>query len=163
MFSLLTLGMLLLGAALTYQGPSRGHAFFSFRPGAIELLFAVWASIEGGAGGLVASFFLLSMLARKPLRRVVRRLLFVHTIPVALLGLILGASQLGVIGCGFWAFTGGSFAISCAWIVRSIPNIACPCHCTHCSYDMTGNVSGICPECGTAFALPPGPSDHPPQ
>jgi len=26
--------------------------------------------------------------------------------------------------------------------------------CTRCSYDLTGNVSGICPECGTPTTIP---------
>lgn len=31
--------------------------------------------------------------------------------------------------------------------------------CRQCDYDLTGNLSGICPECGTLIALPPD-SDH---
>lgn len=27
-------------------------------------------------------------------------------------------------------------------------------HCPHCSYNLTGNVSGVCPECGTAIRTP---------
>lgn len=34
-------------------------------------------------------------------------------------------------------------------------------HCEHCDYDLTGNESGVCPECGTA--IPPGSKpDEPP-
>lgn len=29
-----------------------------------------------------------------------------------------------------------------------------PGHCQNCSYDLTGNVSGICPECGTEVKQP---------
>jgi hypothetical protein len=29
--------------------------------------------------------------------------------------------------------------------------------CAHCGYDLTGNTSGICPECGTAIAPPESP------
>ena len=27
--------------------------------------------------------------------------------------------------------------------------------CPHCGYDLTGNVSGVCPECGTRFSVIP--------
>jgi hypothetical protein len=32
----------------------------------------------------------------------------------------------------------------------------CVTTCWHCSYDLTGNVSGICPECGTEVPAPEG-------
>jgi len=28
-------------------------------------------------------------------------------------------------------------------------------HCEQCRYDLTGNVSGVCPECGTPCGPPP--------
>ena len=41
------------------------------------------------------------------------------------------------------------------WRERQPP----PGHCRRCGYDLTGNVSGICPECGTAVpALPTAPA-----
>lgn len=27
-----------------------------------------------------------------------------------------------------------------------------PGHCAHCDYDLTGNISGVCPECGSAIS-----------
>ncbi len=36
------------------------------------------------------------------------------------------------------------------WLDRRRPR---PGHCRTCDYDLTGNVSGRCPECGTAIAL----------
>ncbi len=38
------------------------------------------------------------------------------------------------------------------WRDRRIP----PGHCQRCGYDLTGNVSGVCPECG--LPVPPPPS-----
>lgn len=34
--------------------------------------------------------------------------------------------------------------------------IAWVCYCTRCDYDPTGNVSGVCPECGTPVRSPAG-------
>ena len=34
-------------------------------------------------------------------------------------------------------------------------------HCPNCDYDLTGNVSGICPECGTKIAASPQSSPRP--
>jgi outer membrane protein assembly factor BamD (BamD/ComL family) len=40
-------------------------------------------------------------------------------------------------------------ALVLAWIVRRRLRAVPPGHCPHCRYDLTGNVSGVCPECGT--------------
>ena len=46
-----------------------------------------------------------------------------------------------------------------SWIawhsIRRVP----PGHCSECRYDLTGNVSGICPECGTAIKIVPNGSE----
>lgn len=34
-------------------------------------------------------------------------------------------------------------------------------HCKKCGYNLTGNVSGVCPECGTKIEQPPIPPDVP--
>jgi len=48
--------------------------------------------------------------------------------------------------------------IPCVWIVRRFRTQHDPIQCSVCSYDLTGNISGVCPECGTAInsALPAG-------
>ena len=51
------------------------------------------------------------------------------------------------------------FAIFTAAIGSSVRFVLGPkpkpiCVCPRCSYDLTGNVSGICPECGTPIARP---------
>jgi hypothetical protein len=35
--------------------------------------------------------------------------------------------------------------------LRLLPYCVAPRRCRHCAYDLTGNVSGICPECGQAI------------
>jgi len=37
------------------------------------------------------------------------------------------------------------------WLVRRRIR---PGHCRHCSYNLTGNISGVCPECGTRIGIP---------
>jgi hypothetical protein len=34
------------------------------------------------------------------------------------------------------------------WLLRRIHRRPRPGHCPHCGYDLRGNVSGVCPECG---------------
>src|ERR1043166_4866695 len=36
-----------------------------------------------------------------------------------------------------------------------------PGHCTKCSYDLAGNISGVCSECGKATGIVQGPSHRP--
>ena len=44
------------------------------------------------------------------------------------------------------------------WILQRtgfLPRRHRPGHCSKCDYDLTGNVSGRCPECGTKVERPP--------
>jgi hypothetical protein len=45
----------------------------------------------------------------------------------------------GVVGLGYF------------WFLLRRRRRICPGHCPTCEYDLTGNMSGICPECGTAI------------
>jgi len=40
----------------------------------------------------------------------------------------------------------------CVLAANIIKQATRPGHCAHCDYNLTGNVSGICPECGTAIS-----------
>ncbi len=43
------------------------------------------------------------------------------------------------------------------------PECGCPCKCSNCGYNLTGNVSGVCPECGTSAPVKggtPAPEDR---
>ena len=56
-----------------------------------------------------------------------------------------------------WAFWTFITALLPAWALRHRLrrlHRQSPGRCPHCSYDLTGNVSGICPECGTARGSP---------
>ena len=46
----------------------------------------------------------------------------------------------------------GVVALGCFWILRSRRVRSRPGHCPTCEYDLTGNESGVCPECGTPVA-----------
>jgi hypothetical protein len=64
--------------------------------------------------------------------------------------LLLGVSTIGGVVSGIWIVdaTKRSFALATKRI-RHQQRL-----CISCEYDLTGNVSGVCPECGTAIATP---------
>ena len=45
---------------------------------------------------------------------------------------------------------------------KEVERIINPGLCSSCGYDLTGNTSGVCPECGVAIAPADEPPDHPP-
>ena len=45
----------------------------------------------------------------------------------------------------------GAIAAIVATLIQLILDPSDPNGCSHCSYNLTGNVSGVCPECGTAI------------
>ena len=47
-----------------------------------------------------------------------------------------------------WVPAGLTAAMPCWWLIRR-PWRRLPGLCTRCGYNLTGNVSGVCPECGT--------------
>ena len=67
----------------------------------------------------------------------------------------LGANSFTASGRTFvmpdW-FLIGLFALLPLWALRSIRLRGLKNHCRSCGYNLTGNTSGICPECGTAVA-----------
>jgi hypothetical protein len=55
----------------------------------------------------------------------------------------------------YWAALLAAAALPAAWVVRAgrrRRRRRRPGLCPHCGYDLTGNTSGVCPECGTAAA-----------
>lgn len=99
-----------------------------------------------------------------------------HVVDVKVVGRFTGISAYGSLGV-FWRVPGGESEIDfyywksllvfgvlpVAWLtwrllLRRMPRDA---HCPVCAYNLTGNVSGICPECGAAVVQsasvnPPG-------
>jgi hypothetical protein len=57
-----------------------------------------------------------------------------------------------------WCFL--ATAIATAWLWYQARSRIVPGHCACCGYDLTGNISGICPECGTPARVLGGDSDH---
>jgi len=58
-------------------------------------------------------------------------------------------------GIPLWLISPGFLMVAClfGWAARALPRSE-PCNgtCLACGYNLTGNISGICPECGTATA-----------
>ncbi|MCC6359139.1 MAG: hypothetical protein IT450_10360 [Phycisphaerales bacterium] len=54
------------------------------------------------------------------------------------------------------------FGAPAAWIWRRDCRRIKPGRCPNCGYDLTGNVSGTCPECGRAVASKPAPAQAAP-
>jgi hypothetical protein len=55
-----------------------------------------------------------------------------------------------------WAMLGFFMVLPWVWVVRRRSSAASGTHCSVCSYNLTGNTSGVCPECGTAIAAKVG-------
>lgn len=49
----------------------------------------------------------------------------------------------------FWFLFGVSFGLAIAFWVQRKPQL--PGHCENCGYDLSGNISGRCPECGVRW------------
>jgi hypothetical protein len=60
---------------------------------------------------------------------------------------------LAYVGCVLWSFTWGEGGRRWMHAQRAALGVCC---CEQCGYNLTGNVTGVCPECGTP--VPPGPS-----
>lgn len=55
----------------------------------------------------------------------------------------------------FWSLLVLSIIYPAAFILRRLRDRSCPAflRCSHCNYNLTGNTSGICPECGTPIVI----------
>jgi hypothetical protein len=53
----------------------------------------------------------------------------------------------------FWALVVGLGVLPCVWWMRGARMKPRPGACRNCGYSVTGNTSGICPECGTAVGM----------
>jgi hypothetical protein len=49
-----------------------------------------------------------------------------------------------------WPVAVGTAVLPAVWLTRRARGRDRPGHCVACSYDITGNTSGVCPECGAA-------------
>lgn len=53
-----------------------------------------------------------------------------------------------VLSVAHWTFASLVLTYPLVYLISAIRRRFRPGHCRHCNYDLTGNVSGICPECG---------------
>ncbi len=99
--------------------------------------------------GFFSAAFSLSLVLKKDFRKTLN-CLFIGTIlmtvaSTAFVMILLGRRDvfLLMIPCsGILAFVG-----TCLYLNRTLPDMYIPGHCS-CGYDLTGNESGACPECG---------------
>lgn len=78
-----------------------------------------------------------------------------------LIGLLMPQAKLAM--QSWWLVLYGSFALSLALgalMLACAPRRAKPHHCEHCHYDLRGNVTGVCPECGAMYDADPRASDE---
>jgi hypothetical protein len=65
-----------------------------------------------------------------------------------------------------WAFVllpvaiGAILTVAIRVVDRRLSRFAPPGHCSTCGYNLTGNVSGVCPECGTSVQATEKPQNH---
>jgi len=64
-----------------------------------------------------------------------------------------------VVPLSFLLFLTGS---ATAWLFHRDRRHIPPNHCPRCGYNLTGNTTGLCSECGTAISPPTPPSDRKP-
>lgn len=79
--------------------------------------------------------------------------------------LLIGPLYTAVLFCpgeaalGWWPYTCPVFygsvglLVGCVWGLCASRRREPPNRCRNCAYDLTGNVSGVCPECGTEITL----------
>lgn len=78
-----------------------------------------------------------------------------------LIGLLMPQAKLAM--QSWWLVLYGSFALSLALgglVLACAPRRAKPQHCERCHYDLRGNITGICPECGAVYDADPQAGDE---
>jgi hypothetical protein len=115
-FALLKFGMMILVRWVsTDPQQAENCGIMCFDKNGLLLLMGIGIALEGAAGGFLASLFLLSILEKKPLGRVMGLTFLIHSIAILALGIFLEVTENTGI-CGMSAFIGGSFAITCTLI-----------------------------------------------
>jgi hypothetical protein len=115
------------------------------QPGWQVLRVVLAGILIGTLFGAIFYPFAWTFLWRRRLDRVRLRLFVTMTI---------AGPVLSVVGGAYYAIGGPLvFLTTCAVLWRILPlYYETPGHCHTCDYDLTGNVSGVCPECGTVIS-----------
>lgn len=111
---------------------------------AVVLSGAVGGCLVGLTLGLVCA----ALISKRRPAQVTMWLLAVVS-PVVVASAIVGHSALIVLGAPALAF-----ASTCGILNRVLKELYPSGFCQNCGYDLTGNVSGVCPECGTKAEQP---------
>lgn len=139
---------------MSNAGRAGSGGWFNIPAGVVIVVVLMGTMVPGAGGGLLAASMLAEKLRSKQLSKTATRLLRYHVpimvVPCTLLGLIPGGIS------GLPLFLGASWAVTFVWLAEKMPDLDCTGFCCRCQYNLTGNVSGVCPECGT----PVPPTDH---
>ena len=135
---------------LTWKGPTGSMFFFSPLAYVVELFVVAICVVAGLVTGFFIAPLSIWIAHSKPLRKVGRRVLVFQSVAAIAIGTLMfylqrpGGLLFASAGVGalqvltWWAFSRREFDVNQTRF------------CTRCSYDLTGNISGVCPECGTA-------------
>ena len=121
---------------------------FANYPGAFLDFFIAIGALGGAFVGAICS-----IVAVRPLRTKViwkSACWLVPACAIVVVGLELGMPELIKWKRGVAIWIGSPLlAMTYVCIARWLPDRPTPGFCSRCRYDLTGNVSGVCPECGT--------------
>jgi hypothetical protein len=114
----------------------------------VMLIFVPLGSVVGGLAGLVCAIICVPLLREKDLTLAAKKLLTFVSPIVVVMTIVLSPTPLPFALCPL------VFVVACVVLNRTLPNAYDYDCCQECGYNLTGNVSGVCPECGTGVKKP---------
>ena len=139
--------------AWTWEGAPRDMLFSTAGGYVIDAIFTIVSAFMGGVAGALCSILAFRWLRRKKLGRVAIWLLVVHVPIVIVLSPLLVRTLLSGKGWIIPILAGASSILVSVIISRKLPDLQVPGHCPTCGYNLTGNTSGVCPECGSPMRM----------
>lgn len=141
LLGILSLATLLLAGVIGSPVPLLNGALF------------VPACLVGGFFGLLSGLCLAPRLQQKPARGLARRLIQAVT-PVVIIAALSSPRRNPPVVLAWILIAVGVpvvwFVVYSLWLAHSLDDAYGPGQCQQCGYDLTGNLSGVCPECGSA-------------
>lgn len=117
---------------------------------AVGVMF-VSAGVVGGFFGTLCGLWIAPLLERKPARGLAGRLIRAVT-PVVILAALSSPRRSPPAVLAWILIDVGIpvlwFVAYSLWLAHSLDDAYGPGQCRRCGYDLTGNISGVCPECG---------------